>query len=59
MRAAHSAYWAACDAEGRAVDPADLDTPESLLDEAYEIALMVESLTAERGMSWAEARELM
>lgn len=40
-------------------DPADLGAPEGLLDEAYEAALLVESLAAERGISWAEARELV
>ena len=52
-------YWAACDAEGRAIDPADLDAPGGLLDEAYEAALQVESLAVERGISWAEVRELV
>ena len=59
VRAAHSAFWAACDAEGRAVDPDTLDAPEGLLDEAYEAALQVESLAAARGISWAEAREMV
>jgi len=55
----HSAYWSACDAEGRAIDPADLGAPEGLLDEAYEAALLVEGLAAGRGISWADARELV
>lgn len=42
-----------------AVEPADLDAPQGLLDEAYEAALTVESLAAERGISWAEALELV
>ena len=57
--AAHAAYWAACDAEGRAIDPATLDAPEGLLDDAHDAAELVESLAAERGISWAEARELV
>lgn len=60
VSAAHSAYWSACDTECRAIDPAaDLDAPEGLLDEAYDAAELVESLAAERGISWAEARELV
>ena len=54
--AAHSAYWAACDAEGRAIDPAALGAPDSLLDDAHEAALLVQSIAAERGISWTEAR---
>ena len=59
LRAAHAAYWAACDAEGRAIDPATLDAPEGFLDDAHDAAELVESLAAERGISWAEARELV
>lgn len=59
VRTAHAAYWAACDAEGRAMDPADLDAPEGFLDDAHDAALQVESLAAERGVSWAKAREVM
>ena len=59
VRAAHSAYWAACDAEGRAIDPDALDAPEGLLDDAHDAVLQVESLAVERGISWAEARELV
>lgn len=54
----HVAYWAACDAEGRAIDPADLGAPEGLLDDAHDIALTVEALAADRGITWADAREL-
>jgi len=54
--AAHSAYWAACDAESKAINPACLDAPEGLLNDAYEAALHVESLADERGISWPEAR---
>lgn len=54
--AAHGAYWAACDAEGRAIDPADLNAPEGLLDAAYEAALLVEVVAAERDLPWHDAR---
>lgn len=57
--AIHGAYWAACDAEERALDPDDLRAPDGLLDDAYDIALTVEAIAAERGISWAEARELV
>lgn len=56
--AAHSAYWHACDTEGRALDPADLDAPKGLLDDAYEASLQVESLAAAQRISWPEAREM-
>jgi hypothetical protein len=59
LQAADAAYWAACDAEGRAIDPAELGAPEGLLDAAFDIALTVEALAADRGISWAEARELV
>ena len=57
----HNAYWSACDAEDRAIDidPADLGAPEGLLDEAYRAALLVKSLVAKRGISWAKASELV
>jgi hypothetical protein len=57
--ATHSAYWAACDAEGQAIDPAALGAPDSLLDDAYEAALLVEGIAAERGISWTEARQFV
>lgn len=57
--AIHSAYWAACDAEGRAVDPDELDAPDGLLDEAYDIALTVEGLAQEHGTTWQDARGLV
>jgi hypothetical protein len=53
-----AAYWRACDAEGRAIDPASIHAPEGLLDDAYEIALQVEATAAARGMSWQDARAL-
>lgn len=59
VSAAHSAYWTACDAEGRAIDPAALDAPEGLLDDAYETAVKVEVIAAERGVSWWDARALV
>ena len=57
--AAHAAYWTACDDEGLAIDPAELDAPQGLLDDAHDAALMVETLAQERSISWAEARELV
>lgn len=57
--AAHDAYWTACDAEGRAIDPAALDAPDSLLDDAYDTALQVESIADARGISWHEARQFV
>ena len=57
--AAHAAYWAACDGEGRAIDPADLGAPDRLLDDAYEAALIVEGIAEGRGISWAEARQFV
>lgn len=58
--AAHAAYWAACDAEGRAIAPAELvelGAPNSVFCDAYKHALQVEALAIERGMSWHEARD--
>ena len=57
--AAHDAYWTACDTEGRAIDPAALDAPDGLLDDAYDAALYVEAIAAERGISWTEARKFV
>jgi hypothetical protein len=57
--AAHAAYWAACDAEGRAIDPDELDAPVGLLDDAHEVALMVEDVAQERRVSWSEARQFV
>lgn len=59
LDAIFTAYWSACDAEGRAIDPADLGAPEGLLDEAYDIALTVEGMAVGRGLSWNEARGLV
>ena len=59
VRAAHAAYWAACDAEGRAIDPADLGADEGLLADAYEAALMVEGIATERNLSWHDARDFV
>ena len=57
--AAHAAYWAACDTEGRAIDPDDLSAPAGLLDEAYDAALLVEGIAESRGISWADARQFV
>jgi len=51
------AYWSACDAESRAIDPHMLDIPEGIVDEAYAAALQVESLIDRDGITWAQARE--
>lgn len=59
VSAVNAAYWAACDAEGRAIDPADLGAPEGLLDDAHDVALIVEGLAVDRGLSWNEARGLV
>lgn len=57
--AAHAAYWAACDDEGRAIDPDDLDAPQGLLDDAHDAALKVQDIAESRGISWAEARQFV
>ena len=60
LDALHSAYWDACDAEGRAIDPGDLGAPEGiLLDAAYDAALQVEDIADARGISWHEARQFV
>jgi len=59
LDAVHSAYWTACDAEGRAIDPADLDAPDGLLNDAFDAALRVQAIAAERGLSWHAAREFV
>ena len=57
--AAHSAYWSACDTEGRAIDPDALGAPDGLLDDAHDAALRVEEIAAARGISWTEARQFV
>ena len=59
LAAIHNAYWAACDAEARAIDPVDLDAPEGILDAAFDAALQVEAIAGARGISWHEAREFV
>lgn len=59
LDAIHTAYWAACDAEGRAIDPTDLGAPEGFLDDAHDVALAVEGLAVDLGLSWNEARGLV
>lgn len=53
--AIQDAYWAACDAKGAAIDPADL-TAEAwaaeLLAEAYDVALQIEA----DPLGWSEGR---
>jgi hypothetical protein len=56
---AQEVFWRACDAEGRAIDPADLDAPAGLLDAPHELALQVETLAIERDISWVKARTLL
>ena len=41
-----------------AIDPAALDAPDNLLDDAYDAALQVEAIAA-RGISWTEARQFV
>ena len=52
-----AAYWSACDTECRAIDPADLHAPKGLLEDAYDMALMVQDIATDCGMSWMDARE--
>ena len=59
MSAVYTAYWSACDAEGRAIDPVDLGAPEAILDDAYDAALQVEGIADARGISWHEARQFV
>ena len=59
IEAAHDAYWSACDAEGRALDPADLNAPDGLLDDAFDAALRVAAVATVHGLTWAEAREFV
>lgn len=59
VRAAETAYWAACDAEGRAIAPNALGAPEGLLDDAYDAAVKVEEIAHARGISWLEARQFV
>lgn len=56
--AAYSAYWSACDTEGRAIDPAALDAPDSLLDDAYDAALQIQRVATAHGVSWDDARNI-
>jgi hypothetical protein len=56
LEAMHAAYWAVCDAEGQAIDPAVLLAPDGVLDDAFDIALGVEAFAQDNGISWAEAR---
>ena len=47
LEAMHAAYWAVCDAEGQAIDPAVLLAPDGVLDDAFDIALSVEAFAEE------------
>lgn len=57
LEAIHAAYWAVCDAEGQAIDPAVLLPPDGVLDDAFHIAGRVEAFAQDNGISWTEARE--
>lgn len=60
LEAIHDAYWSACDAEGRAIAPKELlDEEIPSINEAYEIALKVESVMRERMVDWEEARQFV
>jgi hypothetical protein len=59
LDAIDTAYWLACDAECRALDPEELSAPDGLLDDAYHAALIVEGIAEERGISWHEARDFV
>ena len=54
-----NAYWIVCDHQGRAVDPAEIDAPDGVLDEAFAAAQRIEAIARERGLSWSEARDLL
>ena len=56
LEAMHAAYWAVCDAEEQAIDPAVLLAPAGVLDDAFVIVLSVEAFAQINGISWAEAR---
>jgi len=57
LGSAHAAYWAACDAEGRAIDPAALGATHGLLDDAFDNARSVEAFARTNGISWSDARD--
>ena len=57
LEAMHAAYWAVCDAEGQAIDPALLLVPDGVLDEAFDIALTVADFAQTNGIGWADARQ--
>lgn len=59
IKTADAAYWAVCDAEERAIDPADLMAPTGLFEATYDLALMIEILIKDRGLTWTEARNLV
>lgn len=54
--AIQDAYWAACDAKGAAIDPADMTSEAwavELLAEAYDVALQIEA----DPLGWLEGRQ--
>ena len=54
-----NAYWIVCAHQGRAVEPAEIDAPDGVLDEAFAAAQRIEAIARERGLSWSEARDLL
>jgi hypothetical protein len=55
---AHAAYWAACDTQGRAINPITLKVRERFLDEAFKKALMIEDTAQNLDITWYDARKL-
>lgn len=59
LAAISAAYWEACAAEGRAIDPEDLgmsETEAELLAEEFGTAQDIEARAASHGVSWEEAK---
>ena len=54
-----NAYWIVCAHQGRAVEPAEIDAPDGVLDEAFAAAQRIEAIARERGLSWSEARDML
>lgn len=59
LDAIRTAYWQACAAEGRAIDPEDLgmsETEAELLAEEFGTAQDIEEHAALHGVNWEEAK---
>ena len=54
-----NAYWIVCAHQGRAVEPAEIDALDGVLDEAFAAAQRIEAIARERGLSWSEARDML